>query len=141
MRCLLDENMSPAVGAMLTDMGHPTLHVSDLGLLSSNDGLVLAAAGDFDALITLDLFQQPSVWQLARRAMLSGVRIIRLRFSAGEKDDLAAQLRALRRAWPEVVERMGSDSDVRLAVISQSGELLRFRNVSQIRAMRRLEPR
>ena len=124
---------------MLTDMGHPTLHVSDLGLLSSNDGLVLAAAGDFDALITLDLFQQPSVWQLARRAMLGGVRIIRLRFSAGEQDDLAAQLRALRRARPEIVERMGPDSDVRLAVISQGGKLLRFRNVSQIRAIRRPE--
>ena len=125
---------------MLTEMGHPTLHVSDLGLLSSGDGLVLAAAGNFDALITLDLFQQPGVWRLARRAMLSGVRIIRLRFSASEDDDLPAQLQALQQAWPEIVERMGPDSDVRLAVISQGGELLRFRNVSEIRAMRRPEP-
>ena len=135
MRCLLDENMSPAVGAMLTEMGHPTLHVSDLDLRSSGDDLVLAAAGNFDALITLDLFQQPSVWRLARRAMLSGVRIIRLRFSASEEDDLPAQLQALRRAWPEVVERMGPNSDVRLAVISRGGELLRFRSAEQIRAM------
>ena len=125
---------------MLAEMGHPTLHVSDLGLLSSGDGLVLAAAGNFDALITLDLFQQPGVWRLARRAMLSGVRIIRLRFSASEEDDLPAQLQALQRAWPEIVERMGPHSDVRLAVISQGGELLRFRNVSEIRAMRRPEP-
>ena len=125
---------------MLAEMGHPTLHVSDLGLLSSGDGLVLAAAGNFDALITLDLFQQPGAWRLARRAMLSGVRIIRLRFSASEEDDLPAQLQALQRAWPEIVERMGPHSDVRLAVISQGGELLRFRNVSEIRAMRRPEP-
>ena len=126
---------------MLTNMGHPTLHVSDLGLLSSGDGLVLAAARDFDALITLDLFQQPSVWQLARRAMLSGVRIIRLRFSAGEKDDLAAQLRALRRAWPEIVERMGPEGDARLAIIARDGLRVRFRNADQIRAMRRPELR
>ena len=135
MRCLLDENMSPAVGAMLTEMGHPTLHVSDLDLRSSGDDLVLAAAGNFDALITLDLFQQPSVWRLARRAMLSGVRIIRLRFSASEDDDLPAQLQALRRAWSEVVERMEPNSDVRLAVISRGGELLRFRTTEEIRAM------
>lgn len=135
MRCLLDENMSPAVGAMLTEMGHPTLHVSDLDLRSSGDDLVLAAAGNFDALITLDLFRQPSVWRLARRAMLSGVRIIRLRFSASEDDDLPAQLQALRRAWSEVVERMEPNSDVRLAVISRGGELLRFRTTEEIRAM------
>lgn len=120
---------------MLTEMGHPTLHVSDLDLRSSGDDLVLAAAGNFDALITLDLFQQPSVWRLARRAMLSGVRIIRLRFSASEEDDLSAQLQALRRAWPEVVERMEPNSEVRLAVISRGGELLRFRTTEQIRAM------
>ena len=135
MRCLLDENMSPAVGAMLTEMGHPTLHVSDLDLRSSGDDLVLAAAGNFDALITLDLFQQPSVWRLARRAMLSGVRIIRLRFSASEDDDRPAQLQALRRAWPEVVERMGPEGDARLAIIARDGRRVRFRTTEQIRAM------
>lgn len=120
---------------MLTEMGHPALHVSDLDLLSSGDDLVLAAAGNFDVLITLDLFQQPSIWRLARRAMLSGVRIVRLRFSASEADDLEAQLQALRRAWPGVVERMESDREVRLTVISRGGELLRFRSAEQIRAM------
>ena len=133
--------MSPEVAAALTEMGHPTLHVGDLEMLSSGDGLVLAAAGGFDALITLDLFQQPNIWLVAQQAMLSDVRIIRLRFSASEEDDVPAQLRALRRCWPKIVARMGPEGDARLAVISQEGRRVRFRNPAQIRAMRGPERR
>ena len=135
MRCLLDENVARRLTAVLTELGHPASHVIDLGLAASMDEYLLELAAEFDVFITFDQFLQPTVWHTARTAMLSGVRIVRLRETATERLGAEAQIRRLRRCWPLIEQRMGPDSDVRLAVISQGGELLRFRNVSPIRAM------
>lgn len=42
MRFLLDENLSPRIGAPLIDAGHDVLHVRDCGLAGATDVRVLA---------------------------------------------------------------------------------------------------
>lgn len=140
MRCLLDENMARSLARALTERGHPTFHVIDLGLASSSDEDLLELAADFDLFITFDRLLQPREWHAARDAMLKGVRIVRLRETASRRANAAAQLRMLWRCWPLIEQRMGPDGDARLAIIARDGLRVRFRNADQIRAMRRPEP-
>ena len=135
MNCLLDENVAHAVAAALSEMGHPTVHIEQLGLASSDDERVLELARRFDVLITFDRFLEPPIWHATRQAMLDGLRIVRLKVTASERPDGDLQMRALRRAWPEVLRRMGPNSDARLAIIAQQGRRIRFRSAEQIRAM------
>lgn len=44
MRFLLDENLSPQLGHLLTSAGHDTVHVRDLGLASASDRVVMRHA-------------------------------------------------------------------------------------------------
>lgn len=69
-RCLLDENMARSLAPALTERGHPTFHVIDLGLASSPDENLLELAADFDLFITFDRLLQPPEWHAAREAML-----------------------------------------------------------------------
>jgi predicted nuclease of predicted toxin-antitoxin system len=43
---LLDEGLSPRVGALLADAGHDAVHARDLGLRSAADPVILQAAVD-----------------------------------------------------------------------------------------------
>ena len=135
MNCLLDENVAHAVAAALSEMGHPAVHVEELGLAGSGDHQVLELARRFDVLITFDRFLEPPIWHATRRAMLDGLRIVRLKVTASERPDTDLQLRALRRCWPQIEARMGPDGDARLAIIAQGGRRIRFRTADQIRAM------
>ncbi len=135
MNCLLDENIAHTVVTALTELGHPTVHIANLGLAGSLDDQVLEIAGRFDALITFDRFLEPSVWLAAQQAMLNDVRVIRLKVTASERANADLQIRALLRCWSQIEARMGPDGDARLAIIAQEGQRIRFRNAAQIRAM------
>lgn len=72
MKFLLDQNLSHDLVAMLNSLGHDTIHVSELGLASAEDDLILATAKaegrilvsadtDFGALLALSNDREPSV--------------------------------------------------------------------------------
>lgn len=44
MRFLLDQNLSPRLGALLTEVGHDAIHVRDMGLAQATDEIVIARA-------------------------------------------------------------------------------------------------
>ncbi len=55
MRLLLDANLSPEVARRLSEAGHDTAHVADIGLLAAPDPEILQAAADQDrVLVTAD---------------------------------------------------------------------------------------
>ena len=135
MRCLLDENVTRRLTAVLTELGHPASHVIDLGLAASMDEYLLELAAEFDVFITFDQFLQPTVWHTARTAMLSGARIVRLRETATERLGAEVQIRIVRRCWPLIEQRMGPEGDARLAIVARDGLRVRFRSADQIRAM------
>ncbi|HUV18124.1 MAG TPA: DUF5615 family PIN-like protein [Ilumatobacteraceae bacterium] len=51
MKFLLDQNVSPALVGLLADADHLAEHVRDLGKREAPDDVVLAAAGDADAVL------------------------------------------------------------------------------------------
>ena len=80
MRCLVDENMSPAVAAVLRFLGHDAQHINDIGWATSRDEDYLPlAVNRWDLLITKDLFRGKLEREVARRAMLDGLMILHLR--------------------------------------------------------------
>lgn len=55
MNLLVDANLSPEVARRLKDMGHDTVHVVDIDLLTASDPVILQAAVDQDrVLLTAD---------------------------------------------------------------------------------------
>ena len=69
LRCLLDENVDPGVAQILSILGREATHVTPMLEARAPDDEVLAAAADFDVLVTIDLFRQPQEWYTAKRAM------------------------------------------------------------------------
>jgi predicted nuclease of predicted toxin-antitoxin system len=43
-RFVVDANLSPVVAGRLRDAGHDAVHVGDIGLLTTTDEVILAAA-------------------------------------------------------------------------------------------------
>ena len=72
MRFVIDANLSPVVTQRLRDGGHDAVHVTDVGLLTAADEVILAAAAeddrviitadaDFAALLALGHLSKPSL--------------------------------------------------------------------------------
>lgn len=72
MRFLIDECVSPRVGALLAEAGHDAVHLRDLGLLGATDEAVMASAAaesrvlvsadtDFGELLATSAAELPSV--------------------------------------------------------------------------------
>lgn len=133
--CLLDENMDVEVAEVLTLLGSPSRHVTEVCNRSATDQEVLDAAADFDVLITIDLFRQPDEWQAAKAAMLASVRIIRIRFGASQRDDALEQARALLWRWRDIESEMESRPEIRLTTLSGASYAVRFRTVDDVRTM------
>jgi predicted nuclease of predicted toxin-antitoxin system len=81
-RFLLDQNRSPALARLLQAAGHDAVHLSELGLSSAEDGVVLdearrqrrvviSADTDFGALIALRNSTRPSVILFRARTLRS----------------------------------------------------------------------
>ena len=134
--CLLDENFDPKVATILTILGREAAHVTQVLEARAPDEDVLAAAADFDALVTIDLFRQPREWQAAKRAMLAAVRIVRVRFRSTQHDDALAQARALLWRWREIETVFESRPEIRLATLAGETFSLRLSTDGELRAMR-----
>lgn len=132
MRLLLDEATAPQLAAVLTALGHPSDHVRDLGISGASDQEVVNRAGDYDALVTLDLHRQFREWLAVNEAMVSGTKVIRLRFSQSEDGDLMGQTRALVRKWSEIEHAVEGREDVRLVTVSGEGGTVRETTVADI---------
>ena len=133
--CLLDANCDPKVAQVLTALGREAAHVTQLLEPGAPDEDVLAAATDFDVLVTFDLFRQPREWQAAKRAMLDAVRIVRVRFRSTQHDDALEQARGLLWRWREIETEFGSRPEVRLAILTGETFHLRFRTDEELRGM------
>jgi predicted nuclease of predicted toxin-antitoxin system len=81
-RLLLDANLSPRIGPLMSAAGHDAIHVGDVGLLSAPDPQILQAAdeqsrvlltadADFGALLALGSLATPSVVLLRSADYLS----------------------------------------------------------------------
>jgi predicted nuclease of predicted toxin-antitoxin system len=79
MRFLLDQNLSPRLGALLAQVGHDVIHVRDIDLAQATDEIVIAKAEqegrvlvsadtDFVMLLARSNRSQPS-FMLVRRAV------------------------------------------------------------------------
>jgi predicted nuclease of predicted toxin-antitoxin system len=75
MRLLVDENLSVRIAARLGDVGHDAVHVTSVGLGSTDDAVILEAAAesgqvvltadaDFSTMLALQGRSQPSVLML-----------------------------------------------------------------------------
>jgi predicted nuclease of predicted toxin-antitoxin system len=75
MRLLVDENLSVRIAARLGDAGHDAVHVTSVGLGSTDDAVILEAAAesgqvvltadaDFSTMLALQGRSQPSVLML-----------------------------------------------------------------------------
>ena len=133
MRLLLDEAMARGLAAVLTALGHPSDHVSDLGMSGASDEEVVQRALDYDALLTLDLHRHEREWLAVNNAMLSGAKVIRLRFRGSEVSSLMSQTQAIVRKWPEIERSVMERDDIRLIVVSGEGGRVRARTVDAIR--------
>ena len=134
MRLLLDEAMAPGLADILTALGHPSDHISDLGMSGASDEEVVQRAMEYDALLTLDLHRQESEWVAVNNAMLSGAKVIRLRFRGSEVSSLLSQTQSIVRKWSEIERLVMDRDDVRLVVVSGEGSRVRARTADAIRA-------
>ena len=137
MRLLLDEGASPRLARALRERGHVADLAVEVGFRAAPDDAILARAAAYDALITYDMFRQASERRSAARAMLGGLRILRVRQRndvrrLGYQQTVIAALPALERA-------LSPNSDVRLLIIDPKSDVIRMRTASQIAAML-LEP-
>ncbi len=133
MRLLLDEAVARGLAGVLTALGHPSDHVSDLGMSGASDEEVVQRALDYDALLTLDLHRQEREWLAVNNAMLAGAKVIRMRFRGSEVSSLISQTQAIVRRWPEIEHSVMERDDVRLIVLSSGGSRVRVRTVDAIR--------
>ena len=132
MRLLLDEATDPQLARVLTALRHPSDHVRDLGMSGAADAEVVNRARDYDALVTLDLYRQEDERLAANEAMLSGAKVIRIRFGRREDETLMGQTRALVVRWSEIERAVVEREDIRLITITGSGNNVRARTVEQI---------
>ena len=89
MRLLLDANLSPHIGRLMSEAGHDAIHVGDVGLLTApdpeilqgaddQDRVLLTADADFGALLALGSLATPSVVLLRSADHLSPVEQAKL---------------------------------------------------------------
>jgi predicted nuclease of predicted toxin-antitoxin system len=88
-RFLLDENQSPTMVELLARLGHDAVHVRDVGLARSSDGVILAAARndsrvvvsgdtDFGDLLASTNAASPSVVLIRRQGQRRAVQVVAL---------------------------------------------------------------
>ena len=122
MHLLLDENVSPWIVPDLEAAGIPALHVQDLSLKGSPDSHVFDTALrlGYDAVVTKDHYRQPEERLAALRAMLNGLRIFRLTFSATGpiRDADESQLQLILAHREELERAIEPGSATRLLVLN-----------------------
>ena len=131
MRFLLDEDMDPQLAQVLRALRHEADHVRDLGEAGATDERVAEMAAGYDVLVTMDLYRQHAEWVKVYEALLSSIRILRLRFPGNAPAGLMAQVRALVWKWSEwehALERL----DTRLITISAVGARVRPMTADQV---------
>ena len=134
---LVDENVDIRVAAILRTLDRSAVHVTENLGASANDFLILeTAAREFDILLTRDLFRQQEEWEAARQAMLSSLRIVRIRFRSRITHDPVAQARALLWRLREVESTLAERPQVRLVTLSGDEFVPRYSTVSDLQAMR-----
>jgi predicted nuclease of predicted toxin-antitoxin system len=76
MRFLLDANLSPRLAGRLTDAGHDTVHVTDVGLLTASDSAIFDHA-DAEGWVVITADSDFSMLLAARRAATPSVVLLR----------------------------------------------------------------
>ena len=114
--------MSPWIIPDLEDAGIPAQHVQDLSMKGAPDPNVFDAALrlGYDAIVTKDHYRQPEERSAALRAMLDGLRIFRLTFSATGpiRDAGESQLQLILAHREELERAIEPDSSTRLLVLN-----------------------
>jgi predicted nuclease of predicted toxin-antitoxin system len=98
MMFVVDENLPRQVATWLSSVGHPSVHLSDLGLLGQPDAAIWMAACDRTASIVT---RDADFLALARRDDRAAV--VRLLIGNCSTVVLIARLAAL---WPEIERRL-----------------------------------
>lgn len=137
MQLLLDEAMAPGLAGILSALGHPSDHIRDLGMSGATDAEVVERAIDYDALLTLDLHRQQSEWLAVNNAMLSGAKVIRLRFRGSEVSSLLSQTQAIVRRLSEIERLVMEHNEVRLVTVSRAGSQVRVQTTDEIQVILR----
>ena len=107
MRLLVDENLSVRIAARLGDAGHDAVHVTSVGLGSTDDAVILEAAAesgqvvltadaDFSTMLALQGRSQPSVLMLRSSDHLTPEGMSRLTSSCEHWNRLAANWKTAR---------------------------------------------
>ena len=125
MRLLLDENMSPRTARILSILGHPSQQVGDVGRLSAPDEDLAEVIPSYDAFVTFDLHRQADERRAVNEAIVSGGRVIRLRFAKSDRREVMTELRFLIARWGDIEELLGSRSEIGLLTITDEGQRIR----------------
>jgi len=115
-RFLVDESLSARVAHLLSEAGHDTVHVSEIGLLGAQDSAVMRAAADADRVL---LSADTDFGELLALGRHPGPSVILYRRGPRQAE---AQLRVLQDALPTV-----SDSLAVGAVVILAGDHVRVR--------------
>ncbi len=147
MRLLLDENMS-RIERELTAAGIPTDHIDTLKLKGIGDWRVFQVARErgYDAIVTKDHYRQPAARRASLRAMVQGLRIVRLTFSPDGpvSDRDASQLALIVARRGEIEQVIKPDSATRLLVLNANVDAVtREQTLDEVAAelRRREQPR
>lgn len=119
MKLLFDANLSPEVARRLSEAGHDTAHVADIGLLAAPDPEILQAAADQDrVLVTADA----DFGALLALGSLPTPSVVLLRSADHMRPTEQAELLAAN--LPAIAEALGEG-----AIASLSRERLRVRSL------------
>lgn len=89
MRFLLDQNLSPALVALLVEAGHDTVHIRDLGLSRAPDERVMARAVDDDRVL---ISSDTDFGELLSRSNADAPSVLLLRRQSGRRATEIADL-------------------------------------------------
>ncbi len=133
MRLLLDEGVATLAAHALVRRGHVADLAVRIGLGAAPDEQVIERAGEYDALVTLDIFRQEDEFRAACLAMLGGLRIVRVRqrIILSPEDHRRAVLIALN----PLAASLRDDDGVRLIIVDPDDGSLRTTDRDGVAAM------
>ena len=139
MRLLVDEDTSPAAAEELSSLGIEATHVTDLNLLGSSDVQLFefALANRYDGIVTHDRYTGSEVEPHALRAMINGLRIIKLGRPRREPRGPQAERERLRSHIEIIREALRPTSQIRRVTIRRAADQPELESLGDVR--RRLD--
>lgn len=133
MNFLIDENLSPALPALIARLGHRADHAGGGVRGGDPDPELFRRAISYDALITADAFKDAATRPIAQQAMFQAIRVVHLKQPRTGHFPAAMQAAWIERHLAGIEREIRNPDGARAMFVTNRGTTFRTTDASAVR--------